>query len=304
MTDARMERLVGAFVLACAGTLAVMLLAAGFGEEWTQPAVHYHLVLDTAFGIAPGVDVTVHGMSVGRVEAVRLTLDRRVELVLHVDRGFQPQVRTDTRGDALLTLSGKIIEIGGGSPNSPVLEDGGTLVPGTNIDPLVDLQRATMMTGLDRLQSVLVDLEQLLAGSNLDSARIPELIDTVLGILTDLQAGRGTFGRMLQDDQVLDDVESAVAQIDGIAHKLDALATKLDATADRLGATSDAVSAQSESIAATGKAVERSSAAVEATAATIPPTMQSLEATLDELDNTLKAIQKLPLIRGKLDEDP
>jgi len=70
--------------------------------------------------------------------------------------------------------------------------------------------------GLDALGGVL-------EGVDFGDGRVPELIDTVMRILADIEAGRGTFGRLLADDSVLQQVEGAVADIDGVTTRLDAI---------------------------------------------------------------------------------
>lgn len=295
------DRVVGGFVLVCGAALAGLLAVAAFGEEWTRPAVHYTLVLDHGHGISPGVQVTVSGMRVGRVEDVRLTLDRRVELVLHVDRRFQPQVRQDTRGDALLTMSGKVVEIGSGSPTSPVLDDGGALVSGTNFDPLVGLHRASVVTGLAQAERLLAAIEDVLNELDLAEGGVPELIARLVRVLDDVIEGRGTVGKLLADDALFDDLTGAVGDVRGIVTELGKLSEVLASTAEELDRTGDAVQSSAKSLEVTGSAVERSSSAVEGAVDDIPPALAKLERTLVELERTLKAIQQLPLVRGKVE---
>lgn len=302
VTDASAERLVGAFLGAVGGALGLLLVIASVGDEWRNPGVHYTLVLDSGYGIAAGIPVTVRGMTVGRVESVRLTADRQVELRLHVGLDSQAQVREGTAGRAVLTLAGKVVEIGDGSSNAPMLADGGALAPGRNADPLVDLQTAAGKADFDELSRALADVRVILDQLSVDDERIPELIRLVLAVLDDVQAGRGTIGRLLKDDQVVEDVMHATKSIDAIATKLDQLAGRLDATAAALEGTSAMVTAQAKSLDGTVKSVERSSAAVQGAVEPIPGTMKDLEATLEELDRTLQAIQKLPLVRGKMEE--
>ncbi len=309
MTDTRFERWVGAFVLLGAAAVASLLVAAGLGEEWLSDSRHYRLVLDNGYGIAPGIDVTIAGMTVGHVESVELTPDRRVEVRLHVDDAHASAIRVDARGDALFTLTGKVVEIRGGSLGSEALADGGKLQPGSNFDPLVSLQGESLLARFDRLESVLTDIEKITAQINLGDARIPEIIDRLMQLLDDITAGRGTVGQLLIDETLLDDSRRVLAQVDGLTAELHQLVAQLDATSRDISATSAGVARQSKTLESTVASVERgtaavehSTAAVEAAVDDLPPTMQSLQKTLIELERTMKAIQRLPLVRSRVEE--
>jgi phospholipid/cholesterol/gamma-HCH transport system substrate-binding protein len=300
VTPRTAERVVGLFVVGTGLMVGALVALAGFGDEWTHPAVHYTLVLDNGYGVVPGLDVTVAGMRVGRVEDVRLTLDRRVELVLHVDQEHQTAVREDTSGSALLTLSGKVIEIGDGTPNAAVLEDGGRLKPGTNFDPIVGLGRVSVVAALGRLEGLLAEVDALARALEVGDGQLAERL---VALLDDIAEGRGTVGQLLRDDALLTDAKGLLQDVDAVVTRLDGLSARLETTAERLDAAGAAVERSGEAVEATGKSVDRSSAAVQSAVADLPATMKELDATLAELDRTMKAIQQLPVIRGKVEKD-
>ena len=98
--------------------------------------------------------------------------------------------------------------------------------------------RDTVRGGREDLQAVLTSMRQA-AGSAETAA------DTLTKILAKVEAGRGTLGRLVNDETTIDRVDAAVGDIGGIAAKInsgegslgrlvtdDTLVTKLEGTAD------------------------------------------------------------------------
>ena len=174
-------------------------------------------------GLGVGTKVTIAGMEVGQVTEVVLTDDRRVRVGLNVESTYAGHVRTDSVGSAAMTLSGKVVRIEAGSLESPPLEDGGTLVSGSNFDVLRALENMDLVDNIERLEAILIDLNELAGQMNLGDGRLPETVEGLLQLVEDLQEGRGTVGRLLKDEATLNEITDAIGAIDRMAGSVAAI---------------------------------------------------------------------------------
>jgi len=301
MSDFRernLESIVGAFIL---GTL---LLAAGWmvNNAWFQgtftPVHRYTLELEDGVGLGVGTKVTIAGMEVGQVTEVVLTDDRRVRVGLNVESTYAGHVRTDSVGSAAMTLSGKVVRIEAGSPDSPALEDGGTLVSGSNFDVLRALENMDLVDNIERLEAILIDLNELAGQMNLGDGRLPETVEGLLQLVEDLQEGRGTVGRLLKDEATLNEITDAIGAIDRMAGSVESAAGALRETTPGLDEAAGAVVSSAGSIGEASTALTQTATSVDDSASKLADSLQRLDAGLGEMERTLQAIQKLPLMRG------
>lgn len=301
MSDFRernLESIVGAFIL---GTL---LLAAGWmvNNAWFQgtftPVHRYTLELEDGVGLGVGTKVTIAGMEVGQVTEVVLTDDRRVRVGLNVESTYAGHVRTDSVGSAAMTLSGKVVRIEAGSLESPPLEDGGTLVSGSNFDVLRALENMDLVDNIERLEAILIDLNELAGQMNLGDGRLPETVEGLLQLVEDLQEGRGTVGRLLKDEATLNEITDAIGAIDRMAGSVESAAGALRETTPGLDEAAGAVVSSAGSIGEASTALTQTASSVDDSASKLADSLQRLDAGLVEMERTLQAIQKLPLMRG------
>jgi phospholipid/cholesterol/gamma-HCH transport system substrate-binding protein len=150
---------VGLFV-----TISFFILAAAIlwlaGSRFLQPVDTYHIVFkESVRGLLPGAAVEYQGVTVGKVETIRLTneMPPRVDVTIALQPGTP--VRQDT--SALLVgsfVTGiRTIELEGGSATAPPMEQGGTIpIGGGEFEEFRD--RAGDIA--ERLLSVLSRIEQ------------------------------------------------------------------------------------------------------------------------------------------------
>jgi phospholipid/cholesterol/gamma-HCH transport system substrate-binding protein len=143
---------------------AILWLA---GSRFLQPIDHYQIIFDKSVsGLLPGAAVEYQGVTIGKVETVRLTRDTPPRAAISI--AIQPG--TPVRQDTTALLVGslvtgiRIIELEGGSPSTPPLEPGGTIVvKGGEFEAFRD--RASEIA--ERLLHVLTHIEQdLLSAEN------------------------------------------------------------------------------------------------------------------------------------------
>ena len=160
---------VGLFVTTCFFVLAAAILWLA-GSRFLQPIDNYHIVFSKSVsGLLPGAAVEYQGVTVGKVEKLRLTAETppRVAVTIALEPGTP--VRQDTTALLIgsLVTGIRIIELEGGSAGVPALESGGTIrVKEGEFEEFRD--RAGQIA--DRLATVLTRIEEdLLSPQNSDA---------------------------------------------------------------------------------------------------------------------------------------
>lgn len=298
--ERNLELLVGSFVI---GT---MLLAGAWvlNNAWLQgaftPMHHYTLELDDGVGLGVGTRVTIAGMEVGRVTDVALTPERRVRVAMEIESRHARHVLVDSVGNASLTLTGKVVTIGPGSPGAEPLADGGPLVSGTNFDILKTVEEMDLVQNIERIEAILGDLTDLAGRMNLGEGRVPEAVDALLSLVEDLQAGRGTVGRLLKDDATIEDINAALAAVDRMAGSIEGAAAALQQTTPGLDKAAGAVVVGAGSVEGASTALGRTATGIDGSLARLSTSLDRLDAGLGEMERTLRAIQELPVMRGAI----
>jgi phospholipid/cholesterol/gamma-HCH transport system substrate-binding protein len=127
--DAMRERtLVGLFVLAGAGLLlaAVIVISGGMGSA----AVAHHAYFKFAGGVQPGAAVRYGGMTVGKVQRVRVDPENttRIEIDVMVNRDAPIKVDSVAKISTLGPLTENYIEISTGSEHATLVPPGSALL--------------------------------------------------------------------------------------------------------------------------------------------------------------------------------
>ena len=141
---------------------------------------------DRVAGLQNGASVFYNGISVGRVEAVRLPSGpgQPITVEMAVDEDARELIRSDSR--AVIQTDGLvgnvIVAITGGTARQPPVADGGQ-IPGVN--PL--------------------DLSQFSNKAIESVARLDSVTIALAGIMTDVRSGEGTLGRFLYDERLYDE---------------------------------------------------------------------------------------------------
>jgi phospholipid/cholesterol/gamma-HCH transport system substrate-binding protein len=192
------ELRVGLFVL-----VGLSVLAAGIfyvtGAGPLAPKYRLKTYLPEVSDLGNGATVRVDGVEVGNVESIRFlprssgkTTDRNknIEVVMRVDRRFQSDILTDSvaslRTQGL--LGNRYVTVTRGMTGTPI-PDGG-IIPGTEEKAMTEVvERSAEVLG--NLSALSTDVRDLIAG---------------------VQAGRGSLGKMLTDDQAYRHLNNVLAR--------------------------------------------------------------------------------------------
>ncbi|MCZ6506786.1 MAG: MlaD family protein, partial [Acidobacteria bacterium] len=236
------ELKVGLLLLAALLVLVMGIFLVGESNNLFALKNHYFIHFETVAGLAEGNPVQLNGVNVGSVSSIELPRDvdeRLLTVNVRVDRRFADRVRTDSeaRIKTLGLLGDKYIQLSSGSPDAPVIPDGGEIhaAEATDVDQLI----ASGENAIDNLVAVSVSLRNILVRMESGEGILGQLTadsetgtvarDKLLNILTAIERmaqkaerGEGSLGRLLNDDTLVVRLEQS---LDRLEANLDLLET-------------------------------------------------------------------------------
>jgi phospholipid/cholesterol/gamma-HCH transport system substrate-binding protein len=180
--------IVTAFAIIMAMTLIFLLSGEG-GFFWERYSVK--TLFPNAAGLKPGAPVRLAGVEVGSVAEVDLA-GNQVEVVMEINRNYQPQVTTASRASlgSVSLLGESAVDITASSSGTPVPEWG-----------YVDSGPA--------------------AGSLTEvTTKAAEGIEQLTVILQEIRGGRGTIGRLITDDALYREMNTLVAAAEDVVQNV------------------------------------------------------------------------------------
>lgn len=217
---------VGLFVV-----ISLVILAGAIvwltGSRFLRQVAEYDIVFTKSVtGLLPGAAVEYQGVTVGKVERIRLTDDTPPQVVVSVALTPATKVRQDTTAALLgsLVTGIRIVELEGGSPTAPLLEPGGVIpVRGGEFEEFRD--RASQVA--ERLTNVLTRIEQdLLSAQN--SAAITDFLRNAARLSESLRLS-------LDDVSTAESRASLKTMVDNIAQAAASMKHVTDAINDMRG---------------------------------------------------------------------
>jgi phospholipid/cholesterol/gamma-HCH transport system substrate-binding protein len=210
------ELRVGIFVLGglviLAGAILYVTGAGFFGPKYQLIAY-----VSEAGNLQEGAPVTLDGVEAGNIQSIRLTPHpenrmRGVTIVLRISKKYQPDIRSDSRASLVTQglLGDRYVNISRGLTGTVIPDNG--VVPSEEVPDI----KQVVQRGADLMQS------------------LGALTDDVRGVVTKIQSGNGTLGKLMNDPSLYN-------HLNNTASKLDAVATSIQQGQGTIGklATSD-----------------------------------------------------------------
>jgi phospholipid/cholesterol/gamma-HCH transport system substrate-binding protein len=229
---------VGVLVIVALSALGalIFLMSNSTGGFWSG-----HLTLRSYFensaGLKIGAPVSLEGVSVGSVTAIRIVPDRKltpVEVTMRVNKKYQNGIRDDSKtslttmgvlGDTVVDIDSKLAH-GGYAQNNAEL-------PTTETPSIQDVIQASQGT-IQQLDTILAKVNSLADDITSGKGSIgllindPTLYNKAVLTLSQLQAlvdavtnGKGSVGKLVNDDTFYNRANSAMARLENITTQLD-----------------------------------------------------------------------------------
>ena len=211
MSRRRVEVAVGGLVLT--GLVAMLLSVIFIGEQQGafQRRMQLYTEFDSVEGLQEGAPVQLAGIPAGSVDRVALTDDGHVRVQMRIRESLFGRIHQDSvaRIKSAGLVGDRYIDITVGSTDSPPVEEEAVI---QGFDPL-DWAQA-----LDEVRPVLDNLAIAIENMRVVAMRLADedsdvgtTLNNLREITTTLREGRGTFGRLLVDEEVYEDLRAAVA---------------------------------------------------------------------------------------------
>jgi phospholipid/cholesterol/gamma-HCH transport system substrate-binding protein len=232
----RVNEITGTFVLVVVAVLIASIMWAGHSQRWFKSRVTLRIILPEAgaAGIRQGSEVYFLGTLVGTVSDVVVDETGRMEAEANIRRDFFRFVRADSSAvvkKKFGVAGDSFFEITRGQ-GQPLPEKDASIVCNEQFQSALEsaieeIRRETLLvlkktsTGLDTWTRL---------GTNLmtTSERWEQLVGRVDNIAADVQAGKGTVGKLLTDPTMADELQVTL-------NNLQQASTNLPAISDAIG---------------------------------------------------------------------
>lgn len=185
----------GLFVFLGTVLLVVAIFSIGSKDSLFGSNISIKAYFDNVEGLRTGAAVRLNGLSVGSVSDVRLMeMNRyRVEVTMRINKDIRQFIRLDSEA-AIETegiIGSKIVIITPGSKENTVIEDGGVI-----------MSQAT------------VNMTQIITETQDMMSYMKDLTKEFSEILTTINAGEGTIGKLVYDDDLYNETVTIVQSAD------------------------------------------------------------------------------------------
>ncbi len=200
-----LETKLGMFVILAVFAAWAIIETLG-SADFFRPGYHVGALFDSAQDLKVGDRVKMAGVEIGRVESITLTNSKvNVLMKLHTEA----VVKTDSQAVIKFTglMGQNFVAVSFGSANGSRLTDGNYLETGEQPD------LSAIMTKLDNAAAGIQNITKVFSGDKIDnilgpltdffkqnSAPITATIANVKNISSQIAAGQGTVGRLINED--------------------------------------------------------------------------------------------------------
>lgn len=258
------KAVVGAFVLGGLVLFGLGLFLIGDRKHLFERSFVVYADFQRLAGLQDGARVRVAGRGAGEVLSISYPRSPRAKfrVEMRVIEALHPLVRTDSV--ALIQTEGlvgdKLVEIGEGSEEAPPVADGGTIESrepfelsdlmqkasdtADSITQTVDQLGSQLEATVDDVQTAIAEGETLVHSigrdvkATTDASR--KVAEEVQGIVTDVRAGKGTAGKLLEDDALYRQIRATAENAESAsADARKTLANVKELTSDAKAAVAD-----------------------------------------------------------------
>lgn len=306
--------IVGVFVFAALVIFVLGVLTLGGQKSIFNRGAVITAVFDEVNGLQAGNNVWYAGVKVGTIKKIALNKEGKVNVEMSIEEKAQPLIKKDTKAKVGADgfIGNKIVILYGGSPDAAMVETGSVL----GVEPAVST---------DAMMATLQDNNKNLLAITTNFKTISE----------QMVNGKGTIGKLLNDEQMVSDLREAILTIKLAALNAQSLAanvsdytaklTRKGSLADdlvtdtilfsRLRSTVKQIDALSKNAIEVVNNLKEASATInqgmndksapiglllndKEIAAGIKATIKNLQAGTQKLDENMEALQSNFLLRG------
>jgi phospholipid/cholesterol/gamma-HCH transport system substrate-binding protein len=183
---------VGIFTLIGIAILIVTILTLGGQQKTFQKSIMVRAVFDDINGLQKGNNIWFSGVKIGTVKKISFVGSSQVEVDMNIDEKSKQYIRKNAKArissDGL--IGNKIIVIYSGASKSPSVENGDILGVEKAMNP--DEMMSTLQANNNNLFAITTDVK---------------------GISKGIAEGKGTVGKLLTDETLINDLHSTMLRL-------------------------------------------------------------------------------------------
>jgi phospholipid/cholesterol/gamma-HCH transport system substrate-binding protein len=232
----RVNEITGTFVLVIVAALIAAIIWTGRSQRWFKSNVTLRIILPEAgaAGIRDGSEVYFLGTLVGSVSEVRVEPTGRMEAEASIRNDFFRFVRVDSSAvvkKKFGVAGDSFFEISRGQ-GTPLPEKNASIVCNEQfqsaLEAAVEEIRVETMQVLKKTDAGLDTWTKL--GADLGETRqhLDELTVRMENMASDIEAGKGTAGKLIADDGLADEAHNLLAQANETMSELQGVVTNLN----------------------------------------------------------------------------
>ncbi len=284
------NELTGVMVLIAVAVVIAAVFFTGRAQRWFSPRFTLQVLLpeDGSFGLSPGSEVFILGISAGSVDDIRVDEAGRLRARIQIRADFQRFVRTDSigsikkvfgvAGDAYLEITR-----GKGDPlpkkDAFITATAAEELPGV-MENMLDEVRQEVLPVLRTARLALEEWKKLGAGLQTTQSDLEKLVSRMDRVAAGLERGQGTVGKLLTESTVADAAETLLTQANRSLEDLRTVLRSLQQGTERLPEITDTVATEAKDL---------------------PGLVLQAQQTLGELEKLLAGLQRHWLFRGYMD---
>jgi len=249
------NQVVGVFVLLTLIIFVAALFSSRQVREWMDPGAKLKVVLPTdgLFGLSEGADVEILGTKAGTVRRIVINPDRQMHAIVRIQSNMEAFVRQESialirkrfgvAGDAYLDISRGV-----GEPldwEYAVINAKADRAPTDTIGDLIDEVRSKIFPVIDDTQEAIQIFLAVVEDLQDPKGDMQQLLVNLNSISGKISRGEGVVGRLLYEDQLVDDVEQIVGLLNRNIKRLEPLFDDLKTTIANISGITAKINEQS-----------------------------------------------------------
>ena len=204
----------GIFVILGLAVFLAMIFIIGNQKNLFRRTVSLYINYKSVSGLQEGSYVRFAGINIGTVNLIEITSDTSVRVELVVQRKMLKFIKKDSKASIVSDglMGDKLIQISHGELTSSLIAENGTLVAVSPFD---------MNTISSKAEKIALKIESVI--NNIDT-----LSGQLSAIFSKVNSGRGTLGKLINDDKIANDLASTVNSAKKTAKSMDKAAVGLN----------------------------------------------------------------------------
>lgn len=188
--------IVGVFVFLALVIFVLGVMTLGGQKSLFNKGATIYSYFDEVNGLATGNNVWFAGVKIGTVQDINFDKSGKVKVTMNIEKDYLYVIKKDSKAKVGSDgfIGNKLVVLYGGTPSSPVVTDGNTLA--VESTPGMEEMMATLQENNRNLLSITTNFKTL---------------------SDQLVAGKGTAGRLLNDEKLYTDLQGSIITIKSAA---------------------------------------------------------------------------------------